>query len=88
MIETRKQRELTLEEKKEAIQLFKTSVLEDSAHQPWNTDEWEKIPLATKELVRRHFMLQPDSPSKAKLLRLVELVDTRSLRVFTAEEKA
>ena len=89
LIEACKQRsELTPEEKTEAIQLFKTSVLEDGAHQPWNTDEWEKIPLATKELVRRHFTQQPDSPFKARMLRLWELVDTRSLRAFTAEEKA
>lgn len=91
LIETRKQRELTVDEKKEAARLFKDAVSEAILNQdaPQSTKGITMMPQAEKERLRRQFeQHMPDSPEKTKFLRKWELADARNQRVLTAEEKA
>lgn len=83
LAQTRKQRELTADEKKEAAQLFKKAILEDGVPQ----SDPNVMPQAEKEKLRRQVQQQPDSPGKTRILRMWELVDKRNQRVLTEEEK-
>jgi pyruvate/2-oxoglutarate dehydrogenase complex dihydrolipoamide acyltransferase (E2) component len=90
LIETRKQRELTLEEKKEATRLFKKAVLEPDT-QPLKTHTGEnEFTRAEKTVMRRRYEQHvPDSPSKTRMLRMWELADINTYeRKLTAEERA
>jgi hypothetical protein len=90
--EIRKKRELTLEEKKEGLQLFKKTVLQPDT-QPLKSKTHtaeNEIPWAEKQAIRRQYeQHMPDSPAKTRMLRMWELADTNAYeRKLTAEERA
>jgi hypothetical protein len=90
LMDARKQRELTVDEKREAVRLFKKAVLEPDT-QPLKTHTREnEILLEQKKELRRQFEQQVhESPSKAHTLRMWELGETNTYeRKLTAEERA
>jgi len=89
LVEIRKQRELTLEEKKE-LRLFGRQfkrALSGEPDQPLAVEN--EISRAERQAIRRRFEQQPDSPAKMRELRVLDLATINAYeRKLTAEEKA
>jgi hypothetical protein len=86
----RKQRELTLEEKKEAYRLFKKAMLEpDTQPLKKHSGENEFTRAETTVMRQQYEQYVPDSPEKTQMLRIWELGEINTYeRKLTVEERA